>query len=103
MAGNEDLTFKINSQGMEDTIDDLTKKSSQITEMGEIAKDIVEKKLAEHGVPGDISQIIVDAYERDVVSRAEKNTAANDAYIAKSTSVNEEFVETQQRNNSLFN
>ena len=100
---NEDLTFKINSQGMEDTIDDLTKKSNEIGEMCETAKEIVEKKLAEHGLPGDISQVIVDAYERDVISRVEKNNAANEAYIAKSTSVNDEFVETQQKNNSLFN
>jgi len=102
MANNEDLTFKINSEGMEATIDDLTKKSTEISQMCETAKDIIEKKLAEHGVPGDISQTIVEGYERDVISKVEKNNEANETYIRKSNTVNENFVETQAKNNSLF-
>ena len=99
---NEDLTFKINSEGMQDTIDDLTKKASEIKEMCETAKNIVETKLVEHGVPGDIRQAIVDGYERDVITKVEQNNAANETYIQKSTAVNESFVETQAKNNSLF-
>ena len=100
---NEDLTFKINSENMNDTIDNMTKETSEIADMCETAKEIVEKNLAEHGVPGDISQVIVDAYERDVITEVEKNNEANETYIRKSTEVNESFVETQQKNNSLFN
>ena len=99
---NEDLTFKINSDGMQDTIDNMTKETNEIADMCETAKDIVESKLAEHGLPGDITQVIVEAYERDVISKVEKNNAANKTYINKSTAVNESFIETQQKNNSLF-
>jgi MinD-like ATPase involved in chromosome partitioning or flagellar assembly len=100
---NEDLTFKINSDGMQDTIDNMTKETREIADMCDTAKQIVEEKLAEHGLPGDITQVIVDAYERDVISKVEKNNEANEAYINKSTTVNEEFIETQNKNNSLFN
>jgi len=100
---NEDLTFKINSDGMQDTIDNMTKETREIADMCDTAKQIVEEKLAEHGLPGDITQVIVDAYERDVISKVEKNNEANETYINKSTTVNEEFIETQQKNNSLFN
>lgn len=99
---NEDLTFKMNSQGLDGTIDELTAKSREISEMCDTARNLIETKLAEHGVPGDITQTIVDAYERDVISVVKENNANNEAYIRKTTTVNEDFQDTQNKNNSLF-
>jgi len=98
-----DLTFKMNSGEIDNTIGELTTKTREIAEMCDTAKGIVETKLAEHGVPGDITSAIVDAYERDVISVVKANNAANEAYINKTTTVNEDFQDTQARNNSLFN
>ena len=77
---NEDLTFKMNSQGIDDTIGELTTKSQEISDMCDTAKDIIERKLAEHGIPGDITAKIVDAYERDVISVVKANNEANETY-----------------------
>lgn len=99
---DNDLTFKMNSQELDNTIGELTAKTREISEMCETAKGIVETKLAEHGVPGDITHAIVDAYERDVISVVKANNAANEAYISKTTTVNEDFQDTQNKNNSLF-
>ncbi len=98
-----DLTFKMNSQAIDDTVGELTTKTREISEMCDTAKGIVETKLAEHGVPGDITSVIVDAYERDVISVVKANNAANEAYIRKTETVNADFQDTQAKNNSLFN
>ena len=98
MANNEDLTFKINSETMDDTIDNLTATAAEIKEMCETARKIVQDKLTAHGVPG----AIIAGYDRDVISKVEQNNAANESYIRKSENVNQAFRETQEKNKVLF-
>ena len=102
MANNEDLTFKINSETMDDTIDNLTTTAAEIKEMCETARKIVQDKLTAHGVPGDIAETIIAGYDRDVISKVEQNNAANESYIRKSENVNQAFRETQEKNKALF-
>jgi len=100
---SSDLTFKMNSEEIENTIGELTAKSAEIREMAQTAEKIIKDKLSKNGVPGDIAKEIIANYDMEVVQAVELNNASNDTYIEKTEKVNEDFRETQAKNTSLFN
>lgn len=101
MSTGEENTFAFNVEGMESNITNLTSSNAQLKNLIELAQEVVQAKLIEHGIQGDTGRALLESYKNEVIASANAAIEGNEKVIAQNEQVKEMAAETASKNQAI--